>query len=194
MRPVYLLLTAGFADWEASLAAAEINKSSGYRVQTVTMEGARVTSMGGLDVLPDLAASEMRLQDAALVIVPGGTTWEDVPHPEVVSLLQGVASAGVPIGALCGATIALARAGLLDDRDHTSNHRGYLGSFVEAYGGESRYVEAPAVQDGNVITASGMGSVEFAHEVIGLLGLYPAEMQRIWLRIHKEKAVPEEVL
>lgn len=49
-----LLVLDGFADWEASLAAAEINKSPGYRVDTVGLSDAPVRSMGGLTVQPEV--------------------------------------------------------------------------------------------------------------------------------------------
>lgn len=194
MRVVYMLLTEGFADWEASLAAAEINKSDTFRISTVTLDGDSVVSMGGLRVMPDLSASELNLRDAALLLVPGGTVWEEEDQPYAVSLVRSAVASRVPVGALCGATIALARAGLLQDRKHTSNHPGYLEKFVEEYESDGRYVDAPAVRDRGVISASAMGSVEFAYEVIQLLDLYPKEMQPVWLSIHQEKRVPEDAL
>lgn len=194
MRAVYMLLTEGFADWEASLAAAEINKSEAFRIRTATLDGEPVVSMGGLHVVPDLPVSEMDLRDAALLLVPGGTVWEETDQPYAVSLIRSAEASGVPVGALCGATIALARAGLLDKRNHTSNHPGYLERFVEKYDGGSTYVDAPAVRDRGIISASAMGAVEFAYEVIQLLDLYPKEVQPVWLSIHQEKRVPEGAL
>ena len=51
----------------------------------------------------------------------------------------------------------------------------------------------PAVRDGLVITASGMGGVEFAYEIIGLLDLYGQADRQLWLTIFRDKAVPEGV-
>lgn len=187
----YLLVLDGFADWEASLAAAEINKSDRYSVVTVGVSGQQVRSMGGLSVQPQLAAAEIDLERAAVLLVPGGTSWEEGDDGEVSALLRRVHSAGVPIAALCGATIGLARAGLLSGRKHTSNMRGYLAKLVPGYGDEADYLDQPAVRDGDVITASGMAGVEFAYEVIKLLDLYSDSDRELWLRIFRDKSVPE---
>jgi hypothetical protein len=63
----YLLLFDGFADWEASLAAAEINKSQRYRVVTVGLAKAPVESMGGLRVMPEITSGEMDLERDLLI-------------------------------------------------------------------------------------------------------------------------------
>jgi len=186
----YLLVLEGFADWEASLAAAEINKSDRYAVVTVGLTREPVRSMGGLAVHPELPIEEVELQRAAVLLVPGGTSWEAREEPEVSELLQRALAADVPVAALCGATIGLARAGLLSGRKHTSNMRGYLAQWAPGYGGESDYIDRPAVRDGNVITASGMGGVEFAFEVIELLELYGESDRQLWLRIFRDKHVP----
>jgi hypothetical protein len=54
-------------------------------------------------------------------------------------------------------------AGLLDDRQHTSNAREYLAS--SGYGRAAHYVEARAVTDRSLITASAAGALEFAKEI-----------------------------
>ena len=187
----YLLVLDGFADWEASLAAAEINKSARYSVSTVGLSREAVRSMGGLSVQPELGLEELELERAAVLLVPGGTSWEEGEDERVTRLLQRVHAAGVPIAVLCGATIGMARAGLLSGRKHTSNMKGYLERFVPGYADEAHYMEQPAVRDGKVITASGMGGVEFAYEVIELLDLYSEADRQTWLQIFRDKSVPE---
>ncbi len=63
----------------------------------------------------------------------------------------------MPVAAICGATYALAAAGLLDHRRHTSNDPGYLAS--SGYAGAEHYVEEPAVIDGDLVTATGIAPV-----------------------------------
>jgi putative intracellular protease/amidase len=189
----YLLIIDGFADWEASLAASEINKSQRFSVMTVGSTRAPVRSMGGLVVHPEIAVQEIDLDRAAILLVPGGTGWEGEEDARITNLLRRVHEAGVAVAAMCGATIGLARAGLLSGRTHTSNMRGYLGRFAPGYGSEDDYVDQPAVRDGDLITASGMGAVEFAYEVIRLLDLYDDADRQVWLRIFRDKTVPEDV-
>ena len=190
---VYLLLLDGFADWEAALATSEIRKAGRHSVVVAAPEGAPVRSMGGLRVTPDIALDDVDPSRAAMLILPGGTSWEERESPDVTATLNRFAERDVPIAALCGSTLALARAGLFRGRRHTSNMRGYLERHVPGYGGETNYVDEPAVRDGNLITASGMGGVEFAYEVIGLLDLMPEGDREIWLKIFRDKRVPEGI-
>jgi putative intracellular protease/amidase len=91
----------------------------------------------------------------------------------------------VPIAAICGATITMARAGLLKGVKHTSNGPGFLDQFASDYSDKSDYVEVLAVRDGNIITASGAGSVEFALRIIELLGIYPDSQVEEWYQMFK---------
>jgi putative intracellular protease/amidase len=185
-----MIILDGFADWEASLAASEINKSTRYRVVTAGVTRQPVRSMGGLLVHPDIALAEMDMQRACVLMLPGGTRWEAGQPAEVTRVIQEYDRAGVPIAALCGATLGLARAGVLSGRRHTSNMRGYIQSYVPEYGGEQDYVDSPAVRDGNIVTASGMGAVEFAYEIISLLDLYSEADRRLWFAVFHDKVVP----
>lgn len=100
--------------------------------------------------------------------------------------------AGVPVAAICGATAGLAREGLLDDRDHTSSAPEYLAAT--GYAGAARYQDAPAVTDGDLITASPVAPVEFAREVLARLGVYEPKVLHAWNRLFGEQdasAYPE---
>src|ERR671917_1912877 len=77
--------------------------------------------------------------------------------------------AGVPVAAICGATAGLARAGLLDERNHTSASAEYLAAT--GYAGGDRYVDERAVVDGDLITAGPQSPVQFARATLGRLGL-----------------------
>lgn len=186
----YMVVLDGFADWEASLAASEINKSGRFLVTTVGVSREPVRSMGGLRVQPDITVAEAQLERACLLLLPGGTSWESGQDGAITRLIQDCDEAGIPIAALCGATLGLARAGILKGRKHTSNMRGYIQSFVPGAADERDYVDLPAVRDGRLITASGMGSVEFAFEILSLLELYSESDRKLWLTIFRDKVVP----
>ena len=177
---VHVLVFEGYAEWEPALALAELRRWGGVEVVSVGFDDWPVTSMGGLRVLPDRALWELLADvapgDVRLFLLPGGTLWEEERYPraELEAVLHRLAAAGVPIAAICGATTALARAGLLADRAHTSNLREYLPWHVPEYGGAARYVEAPAVRDGGVITAGGYALVEFARAILEELDVVSA--------------------
>ena len=98
--------------------------------------------------------------------------------------------AGVPVAAICGATIAVARAGLLDDRAHTSNDPDYLASHAAEYRGARHYVEALAVRDRGVITASGVGPIEFAREIFDELDVLSEADRSVWFYLFKHGRMP----
>jgi putative intracellular protease/amidase len=98
----------------------------------------------------------------------------------------------VPVAAICGATLAVTHLGLTENRRHTSNAKAYLAAMVPTYRGGDHYAEDWAVRDGTLITASGIGSVEFAREIIAALGLYSESDQEIWWDIFKHGKMPAE--
>jgi putative intracellular protease/amidase len=89
----------------------------------------------------------------------------------------------VPVAAICGATAGLARAGILDDRRHTSNAAVYL--EATGYAGAVRYVDEPAVTDGDLITAGATSPVEFAHQIFRRLAVASDRVLDAWLGLFK---------
>jgi DJ-1/PfpI family len=67
------------------------------------------------------------------------------------------------------ATAGLARAGLLDERSHTSSAAEYLAAT--GYAGGDRYMNERAVVDGDLITAGPQSPVQFARATLGRLRL-----------------------
>lgn len=192
-KAVYLLVVEGFADWEPAHALAELRRNGNYRVETVALTRAPVRSMGGVTVLPSKAISGVDISDVAALILPGGDRWEHAPSdPEIEQFLQRVDAGGVPIAAICGATIAVARAGLVRGRRHTSNGLQYLIAHVPGYRDADKYLDAPAVRDRKLITASGLADVEFARELFEELGVMSAAERALWAQIFRSAKLPEE--
>ncbi len=181
---VYLGVYDGMTDWETGHAVAHLNNPEHqrvpgrYTVRTVAASAAPITTMGGVRILPDLALGDLDPETSALLILPGAPIWEDGGNTEMAAAAAGFVSAGVPVAAMCGATLGLARAGLLDDRRHTSNAAEYLSST--GYPGTHHYVEEPAVTDRGVITAGALHPVPFAAAIFALLEVYPTAVLEAW--------------
>jgi putative intracellular protease/amidase len=193
-KAVYLLVVPGFADWEPAHALAELRRHGGYRVEVVGLTMAPVESMGGLTVYPRRSIADVDLADVAVFILPGGDRWQSSAlEPELASLLRELDSAGIPLAAICGATVAVARAGLLRGRRHTSNGRAYLQQHVPDYAGGAEYVEAPAVRDRGLITASGLADVEFATELFNELEVLSESDRALWTDLYRSGRIPPGV-
>jgi putative intracellular protease/amidase len=188
---VYFLVFEGFADWQAALALCEIRRPGDWQVRTVGFSRAPVVSMGGLDVQPELSLAQLDTQSAALLIVPGGHLWQRGEGEPAVAAIRQVHAAGAPVAGIDSGVLALARAGLLDDCRHTGNWAGQIASQVPRYAGGDQYdASVLAVSDGGTITASHLGSVEFAREVIYTLDLYSPSDREHWYRLFKHAQLP----
>ncbi|MEO6799700.1 MAG: DJ-1/PfpI family protein [Rhodanobacter sp.] len=188
---VYFLVFDGSADWQSALALCEVRRPGDWQVQVVGFSQAPVLSMGGLAVQPDLSLDALNLERAALLIVPGGHLWQRGEGDPAVAAIRRVHAAGAAVAGIDSGVLALARAGLLDRCRHTGNWSGQIASQAPGYLGASQYDAAVlAVSDGGVITASHLGSIEFAREVIHTLDLYSPSDRQDWYRLFKHAQLP----
>ncbi len=141
--------------------------------------------MGGLHLLPDLTFADLSPADSAMLVLPGGDVWDVDPTANAAAIAAAgrFLEAGVPVAAICGATAGLARAGLLDDRDHTSSAPEYLQFTGGPYAGGERFRWDPAVDDGGLITAGPTHPVEFARAVFERLEVFSPEILDAWYKL-----------
>jgi putative intracellular protease/amidase len=190
-KAVYVLLVDGFADWEPAHALAELRRHGKYRVESVGLTTAPVESMGGMRVVPTTTIDGLDPNDVAAFMLPGGDRWEKQPiEPQIDAALRRLDAQQVPIAAICGGTVAIARLGLLRGRRHTSNGLAYLKKQVPDYTEAANYVDEPAVRDRGLITASGLADVEFARELFEELGVLTAAQRALWTQIFRSARLP----
>ncbi|MEV0058708.1 DJ-1/PfpI family protein [Nocardia sp. NPDC050718] len=194
MRTVHMAVYNTLADWEVGAATAQLANGSWHRepgtfqVKTVGLTTEPITTMGRLRVTPDLALADLDPADSAMLILPGADLWEGEELVPFADKAREFVAAGVPVAGICGATFGLAKAGLLDDRAHTSNAAEYL--VYSGYSGAEHYVDAPAVTDRDVITADGMSPFEFAREVFTRLEVSEPHVIEAWYQLfaHRDPA------
>ena len=188
-QDVYLFVFDSLSDWEPGYAVAEINSPElqvnpgRFRIRTVALRRTSVLTMGGIRIEPDLTLDSLSPENSAMLILPGGVTWDSGQNMETVDVAAAFLNAGVPVAAICGATAGLARGGLLDHRRHTSNAPEYLAATQ--YQGALLYEDSPAVTDDNLITASGIAPVDFALHIFRCLDLYRPPVLDAWYGLFK---------
>jgi putative intracellular protease/amidase len=188
-QTVHLFVFDTLADWEPGFAIAVLNNPAfqaqpgRYRVATVGVSKAPVVTIGGVTILPDMELDELTPERSAMLILPGGEVWDQGGNTAASDLAKRFLTAGVPVAAICGATAGLARAGILDNVQHTSNAREYL--QATGYQGAALYQDQPAVTDGNVITANSTAPLEFAYQIIKKLDAYTTETLEAWYGLFK---------
>jgi putative intracellular protease/amidase len=189
---VYLYVFDTMADWEIGYLTAELNSGRYYKkglapskIVTVGTSKTPVITMGGLSILPDIELHECTMENADALILPGGNTWTEQVHDPILSMAEQFLKEGIIVAAICGATIGLARKGLLDSSRHTSNDLGYLKMICPGYEGEQYYKQEPAVADGNLITASGIAPLEFSLHILKALDVFSAKTLDSWYHLYK---------
>ena len=176
-KSIAVILVEGFADWEVGPILPAARHYFGAEVVTASLDGNVVRSIGGLRVQPDQRLADLKPAAAHMWILPGSGFWAKGPRAGVSEALNARAKAGKPIAAICGATLALGYAGLLDNTPHTSNSLDFLKQHLPAYRGQKHYRDVTCVSANNLITAPASAPVSFAVEV--LRALYPDQEELI---------------
>ena len=119
MTTIVTLLPPEFADWETALINGAGRSFYDFETRYATPDGAPVTSMGGLQVTPDMGFAELDPKTFDVLLICGGEGWRK--GAEVGDVAARAHAAGKVVGAICDGVWALARTGLIDARPHTGN-------------------------------------------------------------------------
>ena len=190
-RYVDLALLDTMADWEVGYLTAYVSRTEhqqdpdAVRLRTVGLTDRAVRTVGGLTVVPDATVEDLDPAESAVLVLPGADTWAEPEQGVWLEQAQRFLDAGVPVAAICGATYALAAAGMLDDRPHTGPDKGFLAS--SGYAGGSHYVDELVVSDGDLITANPVAPVEFARAVFERVGLYRPDVLASWYKLYGDQ-------
>lgn len=177
IRTAHVAIYDTLADWEVGHLLAELRTGrftgTPFDVVSVAESGKPVTTMGGMRMLPDAILADLDPAGSDLLVLPGALMWDTGGGEQFATAAKRFLDAGVPVAAICGATAGLARAGLLDERNHTSAAAEYLAAT--GYAGRNRYVDERAVVDRDLVTAGPQSPVQFARATLGRLGLASPE-------------------
>ena len=194
-KTVLLFVFDGMADWGPSYALVGINKSKAYQIKTISIDKSPKMTMGGMSICPDLDflprtdLDDLDSSNTAMLILPGGTAWEGMKNQDIAALVYHCVENLIAVAAICNATLFMARLGLLDEVEHTSNDMDYLQTVVPPYGGIGLYRKAPSVTSKGIITASGKASMEFACDIFQSLDISENEALKEWFSGFQNKMV-----
>jgi transcriptional regulator GlxA family with amidase domain len=136
-------------------------------VEFVSLEGARLVPSGSHGVALS-AVGPIDLDRLGLLIVPGAVGRVSGDGPDTIpAILARAVESGLPaiieqamrrpeitVATVCGGSLILAMAGLLEGRNAVSHHEGL--ALLEATG--ANVIRARVVEDGQLITAGGVTS------------------------------------
>ena len=188
---IHVAIYDTWADWEPGYALAHLASGDWqpdgkkYRIVTVGETSDPITTKGGITLTPDITIGELDPSNSAMLILPGADTWLGGGNAGFVDTASRFLAGGVPVAAICGATVGLAHAGVLNELDHTSNAPQILES--DAYTGHARYKNELVVTDGDLITAAGIAPVEFALAIFERLAFYNRAINDNWYLLYGQQ-------
>ncbi len=187
MITIYVYVLDTLADWELGYVTSELNSGRFFKkdaqsisLKTISYSKEPIRTMGGLTIVPDCLIDDMVVNKTSVLLLPGANTWSDPKNSAIIEKASEFLSAGAVVGAICGATAALANVGLLDNRHHTSNGVGFLEMVSPDYKGQSFYVDEPSVADHNLITAGSTGGLLWAKQIIEHLDVFQSDTLETW--------------
>ena len=163
MKTIFVFLAEGFEEIEA-LTPIDVLRRAGLNVQTVSvMEGQTVAGAHGVPVVADRMFADIRLEDAEMLLLPGGlpgATNLDA-HQGLSDMIMAFAAEEKPLAAICAAPLVFGNRGLLQGKKATC----YPGFDTYLTGAE--YTAALVEVDGNYITGKGPGAaMDFAFAIV----------------------------
>lgn len=187
MYTIYVYVLDTLADWEIGHVVSELNSARFFKkdsqrvsLKTVSYSYETIKTMGGLTIVPDCIVEDIIINEKSVLLLPGAETWNDPKHTAIIEKAKDFLSIGATVGAICGATSALADHGLLDNRSHTSNGVGFLEMVSPCYKGQRYYIDTPSVVDNNLITASSTGALLWAKQIIEHLNVFQPNTLEQW--------------
>lgn len=196
-QKVLLVLLNEYTDWEGAFLSTALHvgvipgSEIKYEVCTVAPTLDAVRSIGGFGTLPDYSFDNMPRDYVGLVLI-GGNNWSSPEAELVVPLVQEALDNGKVVGAICNGASFMCAHGFLNNVKHTGNGLDQLKQWGgSTYTNVAGYVEVQAVSDGNIVTANGVGHLEFTREMLLLLNANTPEKIAGWYDFYKNGFVKQ---
>ena len=157
-KKAYIYLTDGFEEIEA-LTPVDILRRANIEVIMVSVTGdLMIKGARNITVKSDILFENGSYSDADLLILPGGPGTDTLnKHIGLKTVIKKFVLEGKLTAAICAAPKILGGLGLLSGKNATC----YPGVESDLIG--ANYIPAPVVEDGNIITANGVGAaLEFS--------------------------------
>ena len=150
---VFVLFVEGFEEIEA-LTPVDILRRSGCDVKMISATGnIEVVGGKGIKIVTDFLFEEIDFYDAEMIILPGGPGTDNYyKYNLLLDAVKKHTNEGKLTAAICAAPKILSHLGLLQGQKGTC----YPG--VESQLHDAIFTKGQVVEDGQIITANGVGS------------------------------------
>ena len=197
MKEALFVLLPEYAEWEPALLAAGLRRGFGlweprYAVKTVAPSLEPLRSIGGFTTTPDYTFRSAPDDCAALVLVGGMSWFTGDAAAGTLPLVRRALERNIVVGGICHGSMFLGVHGFLNTVHHTSNDLEELETRAgAAYTGAALYhADMQSVSDRGIVTANGVGFVEFARDMLIALDAAPRDKVEILCRSCKTGFFP----
>lgn len=187
MKTIYIYVLDTLADWELGYVTAELHSRRFFKedanqvsIKTVSYSKQSICTMGGMTIVPDYFIDDIMVSETSMLLLPGADTWNNPKHEAILVKASELLSADATVGAICGATAALANLGILDNRPHTSNGPGFLEMVCSDYKGQDFYIDQASVASNNLITAGSTGALLWTKQIMECLDVFKPNTLESW--------------
>jgi protease I len=168
-KKVAILVDEGFEDLEYWVPLMRLQEE-GAEVVTVGAKAGDVvrSKSGGLTAKVEVAAADVRAEDLAAIVVPGGWAPDKLRrYPAVVALVRRVHEQDKVVGMICHAGLVGISAGIVRGRKAT----GSLEIKDDLVNAGATWVDEPAFRDGNLVWGRVVPDIPgFCRELMAALG------------------------
>jgi len=155
MAKVAVLIEALFQDLEALYPYLRL-KEAGHEAIAAGCGEASYTGKYGYPIAVDAQVTDLRANELAGVVIPGGWAPDKLRlHEPVLDLVRALSEQGKVVAAICHAGWVLASAGICEGREMTS----YVAIKDDLVHAGASWVDRDVVRDGNLITSRKPGDL-----------------------------------
>lgn len=175
MGKILVFLYDDMADFEITFVTHLLGADLGKEIITIGYEDKLIRGKSGIIYKPAKLIKDVLQEVVEGLIIPGG--WNGEIRPELLELIQNLNTKGILLGAICGGTRFLAKAGVLENVKYTTSivnwTEKHMKQFMEADPfPRQNFVLERVIRDRNIITAQGNSFVDFAIEIAHWFGAF----------------------
>lgn len=164
-KTVGVFVAEGFEDLEFWVPVMRL-REEGARALIIGTTRAMVTAKHCLTATPDVVAKDVRAEELAGLVIPGGWAPDKLRRdPDVLRLVRECHAAGKPIGVICHGGWVAASAGIVRGMRVTGS-RGIKDDMENA---GATWADEPAFRSGNVVWGRVVEDIpDFCRELMAL--------------------------
>lgn len=168
MEKILVFIYDDMADFEITFVTHLLGADSGKEIITISYEDKIIRGKSGIMYKAEKLVKDVLEEEVDGLIIPGG--WLSETRAEIIELIQNLHNRKKLLAAICAGPRLLAKAGVLDKIKYTTSIIQWTDKHIQYYKESdpfprNNFTIERVITDGNIITAQGIGFIDFAVEI-----------------------------